>query len=403
MNTDSRSILTLQRSDVATDLGLLAQTLRRLESRERHVGSPVDDLIEELDRLLAWLNSRIAQSDALLEVVEQVARGMLLEDVLGRIYDAFKSLIPYDRIGCALLNESGTKLRAYWARTEYPNVKIPVGFTAPLRGSSLEGVMVSREPRIINDLEAYLADHPDSVSTRLAVAEGIRSSLTCPLIAEGRPVGFLFFSSTAKGTYQNVHQETFQRIAAQVSLLVERSRLVQRVVDLNQNLQTAHGELLELSRRDSLTGLLHHGAIVGALEQLLSGCQRNLAVLMVDVDHFKRINDTHGHVVGDDVLRKVARILESAVRHNDLVGRYGGEEFLIVLDDATPAEALAIAERLSAAIPESIVVGEAPVTVSVGVADSTQAADAGSLVALADAALYQGKQSGRNRVVVAGG
>ncbi|MBW7926543.1 MAG: GGDEF domain-containing protein [Fimbriimonadaceae bacterium] len=401
MNTDNRPLATLPPDSAGPDLATLSETLRRLSSPEAGGSTSVDELIAELDRLVAWLNGRIAQTDALLHVAEQVAGGMLFDDVLDRIYVAFKRLIPYDRIGCALLNETGTKLKARWARTEYPDVKIGVGFSALMKGSSLECVLESRAPRIINDLEAYLELHPDSLSTRLALAEGIRSSLTCPLIAEDKPVGFLFFSSRAKGTYRDAHQEVFLRIAGQVSLLVERSRLMQRVVDLNQHLQAAQGELIEQARRDSLTGLLNHGAIVSALSRSLAGSECEVAAIMVDVDRFKRINDLHGHLVGDEVLRSVVGSLAESIREADTLGRFGGEEFLVVLPGIGIEAAIQVAERMRARVAESVAVDGIPVTVSAGVADSRLALDAAALIALADGALYRAKEAGRNRVVAA--
>lgn len=398
MNTECRPLATLPPDSTGPDLATLSETLRRLSSPEAGSTS-VAELIAELDRMVAWLNGRIAQTDALLHVAEQVAGGMLFDDVLDRIYVAFKRLIPYDRIGCALLNETGTKLKAKWARTEYPDVKIGVGFSALMNGSSLERVLESRAPRIINDLEAYLELHPDSLSTRLARAEGIRSSLTCPLIAEDKPVGFLFFSSRAKGTYRYAHQEVFLRIAGQVSLLVERSRLVQRVVDLNQHLQAAQGELIEQARRDSLTGLLNHGAIVETLTRSLTGPNPEVAAIMVDVDRFKRINDLHGHLVGDEVLRRVADSFAESIRGADTLGRFGGEEFLVVLPGIGIEAAIQVAERMRARVAKSVAVDGTPVTVSAGVADSRLASDAAALIALADGALYRAKEAGRNRVV----
>jgi two-component system cell cycle response regulator len=126
--------------------------------------------------------------------------------------------------------------------------------------------------------------------------------------------------------------------------------------------------------------------------------------MMVDVDRFKSINDGHGHAGGDTVLREVADRLRSQLRAADVVARYGGEEFLVVLADAPPEEALAIAERLRAALERTPIPtgqGEASVTVSIGLAIAPVGVSAGEAVAAADTALYRAKALGRNRVEVA--
>lgn len=162
----------------------------------------------KLDKLTASLNS-----------------ALMLPEALDGIYREFKDLIPYNRIGLALL-EPGGLLRAVWARSDGSEIFLRNGFAAPLEGSSLEVILQTGRPRILNDLEAYLESKPDSASTRLIVREGMRASLTCPLVVQGEPVGFLFFSSRQPKAYADEHVEVYQSIAAQLSVLVERSRLV---------------------------------------------------------------------------------------------------------------------------------------------------------------------------------
>jgi signal transduction histidine kinase len=207
---------------------------------------------------------QLAQMQALARVIERVNAGLTLEEVLNYLYDSFRPLIPYDRIGFALLEDEGRVLRAHWARTEAPKLRIYVGYAAPMTGSSLQNIIETRQPRILNDLTAYLADHPASESTRLAVAEGIRSSLTCPLIALGRPLGFLFFSSMHPDTYAGVHVEVFQAIAGQLGLIVEKGRLYEQLVQLNQE----KNRFLGIAAHDLRSPL---GIIKGYLDLLLDG------------------------------------------------------------------------------------------------------------------------------------
>lgn len=202
-----------------------------------HVPSDGEDGLGELGLLLRELGESVETSletgRKLSGVVEKVNAGVKLEEVLNYAYESFKELIPYDRIGFALLDEQG-RVVARWARSEAPELRLKQGFSAPLEGSSLKQIIETGEPRILNDLEQYLADHQDSASTRLIVEEGMRSSLTCPLIALGKPIGFMFFSSTDANAYEAVHIETFQRIAGQFATIAEKSRLYEEVISLNE-------------------------------------------------------------------------------------------------------------------------------------------------------------------------
>ncbi|MFN8021715.1 MAG: GGDEF domain-containing protein [Acidimicrobiales bacterium] len=155
---------------------------------------------------------------------------------------------------------------------------------------------------------------------------------------------------------------------------------------------------------DGLTGVGNRRRFDRDLDGLLdrAGRDRPVALAMVDIDHFKRVNDTHGHPVGDAVLRHVATVIAANVREGDLVYRYGGEEFAVLLPGAELDEALRVVERVRAAVAVTPLVGEAyaavpPVTVSVGVS-ATPPVDASAMVRLADGALYAAKSGGRNRV-----
>jgi len=169
-------------------------------------------------------------------------------------------------------------------------------------------------------------------------------------------------------------------------------------------LMSANRELDQLARRDALTDLRNRFAAGERLRDEFVRSQRSdvpFSVLLLDVDHFKRVNDTHGHDVGDQVLQDVARQLKSSVRASDFVARYGGEEFLVLLPDTGALDAEVVAEKVRRAVAASVhpLVGQ--VTVSVGVSQwRDDLTDEGLLVRRADHALYAAKGSGRNRVVV---
>lgn len=177
--------------------------------------------------------NREKELEALLRITEKINAGKVLEEVLDYAYEALREVIPYQRIGFSLLDEDNTLLRSYWVRSEAPEIKLGVGYFAAMQGSSLEPVLRSGEPRILNDLEVYMKAHPRSDATARIVAEGMRSSLTCPLIVSGKPVGFMFFSSTRAGVYESEHVEFFRAIAGQLAQTLEKSRLYEQVIRFN--------------------------------------------------------------------------------------------------------------------------------------------------------------------------
>jgi diguanylate cyclase (GGDEF)-like protein len=369
-----------------------------------------DDSVAELGRALQGLarafESRLKVS-RMLQLTEKISSGFALEDVLTCVYDSFRSVIPYDRIGVSFLEERGKVVRARWARDDGRSTRLDRGYSAPLRGSSLQQVISTGETRILDDLEAYLAAHPTSESTRLMVEEGIRSSLTCPLITMGKRVGFIFFSSRQKNTYLDQHRVMFRELALPLSLAIEKSRLYEDLLAANRQLEAMKDHFEYQAAHDPLTAIWNRGAIVDLLVREVSRSQREsrpLAVALADIDHFKAINDTHGHTIGDAVLREIADRLGAGVRSAEVVGRYGGDEFLIVLYPCVPREARAVMERLRrhvASRPVHTRVGAIPTTVSLGAAVADGETDPDWIVQAADRALYRAKQLGRNRVEVA--
>ncbi|HEY2442992.1 MAG TPA: GGDEF domain-containing protein [Streptosporangiaceae bacterium] len=175
-----------------------------------------------------------------------------------------------------------------------------------------------------------------------------------------------------------------------------------------------HSQLVQASRTDAKTGLL--SAVTWQREAAVQVARSirtrtPLSVAMVDIDHFKAVNDTYGHLAGDGVLQAVARILTAGMREYDLAGRFGGEEFTLLLPHADAAEAIRIAERLRVALaaipipaPADPPPGDPPhITVSIGVASIVEGVtDLTDLLAAADTALYRAKRSGRNAVRLAG-
>ena len=187
-----------------------------------------------LEELARTLEKRFEEIKTLSDITTRINSGMMLHDVLNFIFESFRPIIPYDRIGCAFIEENGKLVRAYWARSDAPDMEIKKGYTGLLEGSSLQTIMNTGQPRILNNLETYLLDHPRSEATQKILKEGMRSSFTCPLRAIGRPIGFLFFSSLKPHTYAKVHQDIYVQIANQLSTIVEKSRYLQQLFELNE-------------------------------------------------------------------------------------------------------------------------------------------------------------------------
>lgn len=169
-------------------------------------------------------------------------------------------------------------------------------------------------------------------------------------------------------------------------------------------------ELRSYMVRDSLTGLFNHTSVRGRLAQEITRCERQngtLAVAMLDLDHFKEINDTFGHPTGDTVLKSLARLLQQRLRHSDIIGRYGGEEFISILLDVTQEDAYQVMEEIRQHFAKiqhySSSQGVFTVTFSCGIAIFPEYNTVQSLIDAADQALYRAKADGRNLVVLAGG
>jgi two-component system chemotaxis response regulator CheY len=183
----------------------------------------------------------------------------------------------------------------------------------------------------------------------------------------------------------------------------------ERILNMEARLSRSHDRMEKLATYDNLTGLLNRWAIEGHVEAELNRVRResgSVSLLMVDIDHFKVVNDQHGHLLGDRALQMVADIMAQNKRPYDWAGRWGGEEFLIILPETVPPEAVMVAERVRKAVESARMAlpngGALQLQVSVGVTTASAAAETLAplevLLRQADEALYAAKREGRNRV-----
>lgn len=199
-----------------------------------------------------------------------------------------------------------------------------------------------------------------------------------------------------------------ERLYARVA---ELQRRIEHLEGENRELKSVNQMLAEVSARDPLTGLYNRWFVIDKMDAEINRALRHgspLALLMLDLDHFKEVNDTFGHAAGDEVLKSVARLLRESCRVYDVPGRYGGEEFCILLPDLDPGKSPMVAERIRQRLEmtETAVGGRAVVvTASIGVAgiesaDGEPLLSPAALIERADRALYSAKHRGRNRVEI---
>lgn len=246
-------------------------------------------------------------------------------------------------------------------------------------------VMKHREAALIGDVE-----QDERFVSRRETSTTIRSMASVPLEANGEPVGVLNATSGKVNDFTAIDLEMLRVIARTIALDIENRRL------------------RRMSVTDPLTGTYNREFMQQRLPvELAAADQKNqpLSLAMIDVDHFKQVNDQYGHTVGDHVLVAVADRLRSAIRGDDFLIRYGGEEFMVLLPNADAARALEVGERMRLRLADSPIAVDGvdvEVRISVGVAQYHGAQEpADTLIRRADTALYSAKGRGRNRVEIA--
>lgn len=357
--------------------------------------------------LKALVDQRTRELRSLGSLTEKINDAVRLEEVLDHVWSSFRMVVPYNRIGFAEYDAERRLVRAVWARSDASRIRIDAGYSASIDATSLGRILESGKPRIIPDLEDYLRRNPQSEATQAVVEEGMRSSMTVPLKAMGKEVGFLFFSSQTPFIYNGHHARLLERISGQLSLAIEKSRLYDSLLETKKQLEAANEQLAKAAATDPLTNVANRRVFDERLDIEWRRCRRNrrpLSVVMIDIDRFKGFNDRHGHIAGDACLRVVAGILsETVVRAADVVARYGGEEFALILPDTDDGHAARLAEEIRRKI-EDLELPDLPpdarITVSIGVATEIPSGGRApeELVRRADASLYIAKHEGRNLV-----
>jgi diguanylate cyclase (GGDEF)-like protein len=340
-------------------------------------------------QLLSDMRAQLKNIHAVQEVGNLLVSTLDLDTVLSLIVRGIRDVTGAEVCSIMLWDESGESL-VIRAAEGIP--KRIVREARVKRGENIAGwVAQEGRPLLIRNLD----EDPRFVGTAGSRYRS-KSLLSVPLKARGQVLGVINVNnSTSTRIFTEEDQELLMLFANHAAIALENSRL--------------YRELEKLAITDGLTGLANHRAFQERLVREMSRAQRflqEISLLIIDIDHFKSINDKHGHQVGDVVLHTVAQMLQDQLRKMDFVARYGGEEFAIIMPQTRKAESVRIAERLRERVARERFVKADPdrsVTISIGVSEyPSDAIEASVLVEMADRALYVSKENGRNRVTSAG-
>jgi len=341
----------------------------------------VNDALKHARRLATERQNR-ELAENLRRLVERLTSTLDMSEVLNRFLDSLAAVTPYRRATVRLVR-NGVLTPAISRDAE--------GRPAPSR-PELDGFYEALMARIAEARSSVTIDDPQGEKGGEAYeGTGVSALLAAPLFAQGEVAGFAALEREGGGFDEQEQQLAFT-FAGQASIAIENARLF--------------GKVQEMAITDELSGLnnrRHFFTLANAEFQRAVRYGHALAAIMIDVDRFKAINDDYGHGTGDTVLRNVAQRILHACRDSDLLGRYGGEEFVVLLPDAGQRRALDAAERLRAEVANTPVetdCGPLSITVSLGAATLVSSVDnLDALLKQADQALYAAKAAGRNRVM----
>ena len=341
----------------------------------------ITDVTERVKSERAAEKARI-QAEALQEAMAELSSQLDLSQVLRRILVSLRKILAFD--SATLFLKVDNQLKVVAARG-FKNTSRLIDKTFPADNILLNEIQNLEKPIILDDAQK------DPRFSSWEGANSVRGWLGVPLIRRNQFIGFMTIDSYSVGTYHQEDALIAQTFADEAAIMIENARLYEKA----QLMATF----------DALTGIHNRRYFFEEAKKEFNRLKRynnQLSVIMIDIDHFKLINDRFGHAAGDKVLIQFVERVQKKLRNSDVLARYGGEEFSILLPQTGLEQARQAAERIREEIayqPFSTGEAETYITISLGVAENTDdVADLDELIDRSDKAMYEAKQFGRNRV-----
>lgn len=356
---------------------------------EFYVGADVDITVRRvaeaaLEQAKAEAEAQAQEAETLRMAGAIVASTLEIEKAVQLVLDQALQVVPYDTASVLLLRDMALEVIGGNGWDDIDAVK---GVRIPVPGENPHSKALERgNPFVVEDVAEDFPQYSNISGTE------IRGWLGIPLVVHGDTIGLLAMDSTQPGFFTPKHIRLSTALGDHVAVALYNARLFEQTK--------------ELAMTDSLTGVATRRSFFVQAERALDLARRNdspVSVLMADLDHFKEINDHHGHAAGDEMIRRVADAARAVLRRSEIIGRYGGEEFAVILPETDEPNAMIIAERIRTSVNDIQVPGEErflSVSIGVTVKDPKRITTVDEILEEADQALYEAKRLGRNRVEI---
>ncbi len=348
----------------------------------------LEEKFPEIQTLSKSLNHRLLELYSLYQIGLALSTTLDLDEIFNLFKKIFQQTLKVDRFGIFLIDNSLSVLKlhsSFGLPKNLDKIKTTFKFGEDIFGEAL-----------LNEQTIYVPD-VDKKKNYVFFKDGTKvgSFLVIPLLLrENNPVGVLSLYRNFQNSFSDKEISLFEKIAVEIAKVIDKTLLFRQTK--------------EMSITDELTGLFNRRHFNERFEREVQRSKRYdhpLTVLMIDIDYFKNFNDINGHLMGDEILKRVAHTLESNIRKSDFLARYGGEEFVVILPEIDKEHALKVAEKLRLTIekkrfPKQENQPNKNLTISLGIATFPEdSLESKVLIDYADRALYKAKAAGRNRVM----